>query len=209
MSLKYVILGLLTRHPYYGYELKREAEQLLGRGADLNPGQLYPLLRKLAEQQLIVGERIEQEDRPDKRVFTLTREGAGDLATWLDEPLPPPAGRTHLFLRFMVLSCVRPESRAEFLQHQRRALLSAIGQLVANRDAHDERDDIATRALREATILHTEADLKWIEWLETLDPSIREMGVPSQHAADHEPREEPHTSTTGASHANTNASAKQ
>jgi PadR family transcriptional regulator AphA len=70
MSLKYVLLGLLTRHSRYGYELKREAEQLLGNGAELNPGQLYPLLRKLAVQQLIEGERVEQEDRPDKRVFT-------------------------------------------------------------------------------------------------------------------------------------------
>jgi len=170
MSLKYLVLGLLTHQPQYGYELKHEAERLLGRGADLNPGQLYPLLRKLAEQQLIAGERIEQEDRPDKRVFTLTPEGARDLATWLDEPVPPQAGRTPLFLQLMVLSCVRPEGRAEFLQRQRHALLATIGQLVADREAHQDCDDLATCALREATILHAEADLKWIEWLESLDP---------------------------------------
>ncbi len=46
MSLKYVLLGLLKQHqPRSGYELKREAVQLLGRGAELNPGQIYPLLR--------------------------------------------------------------------------------------------------------------------------------------------------------------------
>src|SRR5260221_3781124 len=100
MSFKYVVLGLLTHHPYYGYELKREAEQLLGRGADLNPGQLYPLLRKLAAQQLIAGERIEQEDRPDKRVFTLTEAGARELATRLYEPVPPQAVRAPRFLTF-------------------------------------------------------------------------------------------------------------
>src|SRR5215510_7204371 len=93
MSLKYIVLGLLTQQPHYGYELKREADQLLGRGADLNPGQLYPLLRKLADQQLITGERIEQEDRPDKRVFTLTEAGAQDLCQWLEEPVPPKVER--------------------------------------------------------------------------------------------------------------------
>jgi DNA-binding PadR family transcriptional regulator len=169
VSLKYVLLGLLTRQPRYGYELKREAEQLLGRGADLNPGQLYPLLHKLAEQQLIVGERIEQEDRPDKRVFTLTDAGARELDTWLDEPLPPQVGRSPLFLRFMVLALVRPETRAAFLQQQRHTLLGYIGQLVADRAKQQHSDDLATSALREATILHTEADLKWIEWLESLD----------------------------------------
>jgi PadR family transcriptional regulator, phenolic acid-responsive transcriptional regulator len=168
VSLKYLVLGLLTQRPHYGYELKREAEQFLGCGAELNPGQLYPLLRKLAEQQLIAGERIEQEDRPDKRVFTLTAEGAHDLATWVDQPVPPPVGRTPLFLRFMVLTCVQPESRAAFLHQQRHALLAALGELVADRDTLHDCDDLATRALREATILHAEADLKWIEWLESL-----------------------------------------
>jgi DNA-binding PadR family transcriptional regulator len=170
MSLKYVLLGLLTRQPRYGYELKRESEQLLGHGAELNPGQLYPLLRKLADQGSIVGERIEQEDRPDKRVFTLTEAGAGDLDAWLDEPLLPQAGRSPLFLRFVVVALVRPQMRAAFLQQQRHTLLAFIGQVVADREKHRESDDLASSALREATILHAEADLKWIDWLESLDP---------------------------------------
>jgi len=169
MSLKYILLGLLTRQPRYGYELKHEAEQLLGSGAELNPGQLYPMLRKLAEQGFIVGERIEQEDRPDKRVFTLTEAGAGELDTWLDETLLPQAGRSPLFLRFIVVALVRPQMRAAFLQQQRHSLLAFIGQVVDDREKHRESYDLASTALREATILHAEADLKWVEWLESLD----------------------------------------
>lgn len=164
MSLKYMVLGLLTHQPYYGYELKRDAERMLGQGAELNPGQLYPLLRKLAEQQLIVGERIEQEDRPDKRVFTLTEAGERDLQGWLDEPVSLQIGRSHLFLRCLVLSLVRPTERATFLLQQRRRLLDDIGRLVNDRA---EDGDAPTAALRELTILHAEADLKWIEWLES------------------------------------------
>jgi len=169
MSLKYVLLGLLTQQPRYGYELKREAEQLLGNGAELNPGQLYPLLRKLAEQQLIAGERVEQEDRPDKRIFTLTEAGTQELSTWFDEPVSLSIGRPALFLRFVVLALVRPEAQADFLKEQRRRLLEFIGQLVADRTKHMDSEDISTRALRELTILHAESDLKWIEWLETLN----------------------------------------
>ena len=169
MSLKYVLLGLLTQHPRYGYELKHEAEQLMGKGAELNPGQLYPLLRKLAEQQLLAGERVEQEDRPDKRVFTLTEAGARELAAWFDEPIPLPVGRSALFLRFVVLSLVRPEARADFLREQRHRLLESIGQLVADRAKHQGSEDLSTRALRELTLLHAEADLKWIEWLASLE----------------------------------------
>ncbi len=166
MSLKYVLLGLLTQQPKHGYELKLEAERLLGGSAELNPGQLYPLLRKLAEQQLIAGERIEQEDRPDKRVFTLTEAGAHDLSQWLAEPAPPKVERSALFLRFVVLALVHRAEAPAFLQGQRRLLLEFIGQLVADRVEHQKVDDLATSALREAAIFHAEADLKWIEWLE-------------------------------------------
>lgn len=168
MSLKYVLLGLLTQAPRYGYELKREAERLLGGGAELNPGQLYPLLRKLADQQLIAGERVEQEDRPDKRVFSLTAAGESDLRGWLAEPVNLQMGRSALFLRFVVLALVQPEARLAYLREQRRRLLAYIGQLVADRAKYEQSDDLATRALREATILHAEADLKWVEWLEAL-----------------------------------------
>lgn len=168
MSLKYVLLGLLTQAPRYGYELKREAERLLGGGAELNPGQLYPMLRKLADQQLIAGERVEQEDRPDKRVFSLTEAGESDLRGWLAEPVNLQVGRSALFLRFVVLALVQPGARLEYLREQRRRLLTYIGQLVADRAKYEQSDDLATRALREATILHAEADLKWVEWLESL-----------------------------------------
>jgi DNA-binding PadR family transcriptional regulator len=170
MSLKYVLLGMLSQRPRYGYQLKSEAEQLLGSGAELNPGQLYPLLRRMADQGLLEGERIEQEDRPDKRVFTLTEAGQQALNAWFDEPVSLSVGRSALFLRFVVLMLVRPEERAAFLKEQRHRLLEFIGQLVADRAKHEESDDLATRALRELTLGHTEADLKWIEWLASLEP---------------------------------------
>jgi PadR family transcriptional regulator, regulatory protein AphA len=174
MSLRYVLLALIAERPRYGYELKHDAERLLGSGAELNPGQLYPLLRKLADQQLLTDERIEQEDRPDKRVFTLTATGAQDLCTWLAEPVPPQGGRSPLFLRFVVLALVKPEACAEFFQRQRHILLEHLGQLVADRIKRANSDDLATNALREATILHTEADLKWLEWLEAQVPAANE-----------------------------------
>jgi DNA-binding PadR family transcriptional regulator len=166
MSLKYVLLGLLTQQPKHGYELKLEAERLLGGSAELNPGQLYPLLRKLAEQRLIAGERIEQEDRPDKRVFTLTEAGAHDLDQWLAEPVLPKVDRTSLFLHLVVLALVRRTEAPAFLQGQRRLLLEFIRQLVDDRAKRQNADDLATSALREAAILHAEADLTWIEWLD-------------------------------------------
>ena len=168
MSLKYVLLGLLSQQPRYGYQLKPEAERLLGGGAELNPGQLYPLLRKLAEQHLIHGERVEQEDRPDKRVFTLTPAGHDDLMAWLDSPVDMQAARSGLYLRYVVIATVRPARLGDFLREHRHRLFEHIGQLVADRERLVDTDSLPTRILSEASIMHAEADLRWIEWLESL-----------------------------------------
>ena len=192
MSLKYVLLGLLRHSTRYGYELKHEAEQLLGGGAELNPGQLYPLLRKLAEQRLIVGKHVEQEDRPDKRVFTITEAGEQELQAWLDEPVNLQVGRSALFLHFLVQALVRPEACTDDLRQQRHRLLEYLGHLVADRAKHEQSDDLATRALHEAAILHTEADLKWIEWLVDLigpDAHLLNHQRPDVHSLNHQRKE--------------------
>ena len=168
MSLKHVLLGLLTRQDHYGYQLKPEAERLLG-GADLNPGQLYPLLRKMADQQLLTGQHVEQEVRPELTVFTLTDSGRADLMAWLEEPIEPMPARTTLFQRYVVLALVRPERVGVFLLSQQRRWLEYLGALVADRDKHATSEELASLVLREATILHVEADLKWLQWLQSLD----------------------------------------
>lgn len=169
MSLKYVVLGLLSLQPRYGYQLKPEVEELLGGGTQLNPGQLYPLLHKLAEQRLVLGERIEQEDRPDKRVFTLTPSGHSDLLAWLDMPADIQTTRSTLYLRYAVIATVQPERLGVFLREHRHRLFEHIAQLIVEREAGERTDTLSTRIVREASILHTEADLKWIEWLESLN----------------------------------------
>jgi DNA-binding PadR family transcriptional regulator len=166
MSLKYVVLGLLMHQSQHGYELKPEIEKLMGSGAELNPGQLYPLLRKLSEQDLIIGEHVEQEDRPDKRIFSITEKGKLDLDNWFEEAIANSGARTPLFYRIIVLKLVYPDKLIPFMHQHRQKLIVMIGQLVTDRDQYGATDDWVTRALREAAILQTEAELKWLGFLE-------------------------------------------
>jgi DNA-binding PadR family transcriptional regulator len=165
MSLKYVLLALLSQQSWYGYQLKPAAEQLLGGDASLNSGQLYTLLRKLDEQHLISGERIEQEDRPDKRVFIITESGQESLQAWIETPVASQIMRSELYLRYIILNLVRPEACPAFLYEQRRLLLAYIGDLVDDRMKHAGSSDLPTHTLRELTLFHVEADLRWIEFL--------------------------------------------
>jgi PadR family transcriptional regulator, regulatory protein PadR len=69
------------RVEHYGYTLKRE---LAGLGLDIDEGTLYPLLRRLENQGLLVSEWRE-EDKRNKRFYRLSPAGKSVLKELLAE----------------------------------------------------------------------------------------------------------------------------
>ena len=74
-----VLAQLRTEH--YGYTLKKE---LVDRGMDIDEGTLYPLLRRLESQGLLVSEWRE-EDKRNKRFYRLSPEGKRVLKELMSE----------------------------------------------------------------------------------------------------------------------------
>ncbi len=74
-----VLAQLRTEH--YGYTLKKE---LNDRGMDIDEGTLYPLLRRLETQGLLVSEWRE-EDKRNKRFYRLSADGTRVLEELLAE----------------------------------------------------------------------------------------------------------------------------
>jgi len=74
-----VLAQLRTEH--YGYTLKKE---LNDRGMDIDEGTLYPLLRRLETQGLLVSQWRE-EDKRNKRFYRLSEDGARVLEELLAE----------------------------------------------------------------------------------------------------------------------------
>jgi PadR family transcriptional regulator PadR len=69
------------RHEHYGYTLRKE---LAERGLEIDESTLYPLLRRLETQGLLVSEWRE-EDKRNKRFYLLSAEGEQILTRLLDE----------------------------------------------------------------------------------------------------------------------------
>ncbi|KAA6463158.1 PadR family transcriptional regulator [Acidobacteria bacterium AB60] len=72
--LTLAVLGQL-REEHYGYTLRKA---LADRGLEIEESTLYPLLRRLESQGLLVSEWRE-EDKRNKRFYRLSPEGAGVL----------------------------------------------------------------------------------------------------------------------------------
>lgn len=69
------------RVEHYGYTLRKE---LADRGMEIDEGTLYPLLRRLETQGLLVSEWREENKR-NKRFYRLSPEGKGVLKELLAE----------------------------------------------------------------------------------------------------------------------------
>jgi len=69
------------RVEHYGYTLRKA---LADRGLDIEEGTLYPLLRRLEDQGLLVSEWREEENR-NKRFYRLSPDGRAVLKALLSE----------------------------------------------------------------------------------------------------------------------------
>ncbi len=91
MSIDYAILGFLNYHPYTGYDLKKVLDSSVRHFWSADQSQIYRTLARLLEQNYIHMEKVEQSDRPDRKVYHITPAGRGALIAWLAGP-PPLSG---------------------------------------------------------------------------------------------------------------------
>jgi Predicted transcriptional regulators len=88
-TLKYAILGLLNRRPMTGYDIGKEFNFQLAEFWSAKHSQIYPELKKLVDEQLIVFDIEISGDVLEKKVYKITEKGKKDFLKWLkkDEPM--------------------------------------------------------------------------------------------------------------------------
>lgn len=90
MDVKTLCLAILSRGEASGYEIRKElAEGIFSVFCDAGYGSIYPALSKLTEEQLVTLRELEQEKRPDKKIYRITPTGRLALLDALrQKPLP-------------------------------------------------------------------------------------------------------------------------
>ena len=83
MSLDYAILGFLNYHPYSGYDLKKMLDMSVRHFWTADQSQIYRTLARLLEQGYLQMEKLEQDERPDKKIYHITPAGQTALQDWL------------------------------------------------------------------------------------------------------------------------------
>lgn len=80
--------------------------------------QIYPELARLEERGLVTYRVVEQQGRPDKKVYSITDAGRKALEGWVTEPPGAQPARDELVLKAYSLWLADPEGALELFREQ-------------------------------------------------------------------------------------------
>lgn len=103
-TLRYVILGLLSKEPMSGYDIKKAFEGEIGDFWYSNHSQIYPELNRMEQDGLIIGEEEIVGSKLTKKKYSITDSGQHMFEEWLAESLsslPPTRDEFAMKVYFM------------------------------------------------------------------------------------------------------------
>jgi DNA-binding PadR family transcriptional regulator len=168
MALEHAILVSLAEQPAAGADLTQRFDRSLGFFWSATHQQIYRVLGRMEADGWVRSRTVAQQDRPDKRVYSVSAAGRHELARWVAAPTPMEQFRSEVAVK------LRAASYAD-----RQAVLAQVHEHRADhaaRLAHYEQ--LAAREFPEPTRL-TDHDLDvylvlrggiglerfWVEWL--------------------------------------------
>jgi PadR family transcriptional regulator AphA len=110
MDIKTLCLGVLTEGDKTGYEIKQCFEEAFSHFFGAGFGSIYPALAELSREGLVTCRSVEQDKRPDKKVYRLTAAGQRVLVEELLATAPRHKVRSE-FLVLMYFAHLLPPER--------------------------------------------------------------------------------------------------
>jgi DNA-binding PadR family transcriptional regulator len=172
-GIRHFILGLLTQQPMSGYDIKRFLKSLSWLIEVPSLGSLYPSLHALLEDGLVTREVVTNQDRPSRKIYSITKAGEEALQEWLEQPSNSNASLKKFVMR---LALAGQLSQVGLLAHleQRRARVTA--QKIALEQALESEAksaDLGERLMLDYGLSLAAAELAW------LDSTLARLSQPS------------------------------
>jgi DNA-binding PadR family transcriptional regulator len=193
MSVRHAILGLLAQRPRHGYELRSAFSAVIGgdENWDVKPAQIYTTLERLEEAGLVSrASDMGQGDEPGRRIYAITPQGEIILQEWFSSGVVPEHQRDEFFVKLMTALVSGETNLSRLVQTQRRTLYQELHDATTLRDGYNPRLEMAQILLLDKSIMHLEADLRWLDFAEQRldevklqplpEPEIRPRGRPKK-----------------------------
>ena len=176
-ELESTLLALLALHPgASGYDLHRVLNLSTGYLLSASFSQIYPALKKLHDAGLVTYEEEPIENRPAKKLYSLTDEGREALSRWLTEPMKESLDFRPFVLKMAFAPLMDDATVAEHLKRELAMRKQIEEQFAASEKHADFYSFLDTSAVDIEKIdyawpmvnigLHS-LQCQWIAWLES------------------------------------------
>ncbi len=182
-SLELAVLGLLHETPMHGYELRKRVTALFGWGRVLSYGSLYPSLKQMLRDGLIVEdtsdfERIDtarpvgvastasalgpRAGRRGKIVYKLTGQGKERFAELVSAAGPSAWDDDNFGVRFAFFGATATETRLRILEGRRNRLEERLDGMRSSLGRSHGRADTYSYELRRHELESVEREVRWL-----------------------------------------------
>jgi len=167
MSFRYFALGLLTYQPMSGYDIKHFLESFDWLVGSPSFGSVYPALHALLEDGLVSVEVLHNDDKPSRKVYSITEEGKRVLLEWIKQPAEDDASLKPFLMRLMLFGDLSQGKLIAYLQQRRSQVEDHYANLERVAVAQDEAVSPGQRLAFDYGLAAAEAELAWLD--RTLD----------------------------------------
>ncbi len=196
MSLKHALLGFLNYGSMTGYELKKIFDPSIGHFWNAELSQMYPTLKQLESEGLVEMEVEVQADKPNRKVYSITDDGARELSDWLTQPAAHDQVREPLMIKVFFGASLPKQELIAVLRHRADELRQTIeaheqGRVLIGKFAETfglDREGFFWNLTLDAGLRHCSTGVGWIEeaidQIERLDDSFFAAERPRAEAMD-------------------------
>lgn len=181
MALAQAILSVLVADPSSGYDLAKRfdnsVEGSVGFFWNAKPQQIYRELSRLEDRGWLESETVRQENRPDKKIYSVTELGKQQFCEWIassEETAPIKDDLlVKLFAGYLVpRKLILAKLKAHRLEHQQKlAIYRQIEQQYFSNPGQLSEE----LKFNYATLLRgIHYELGWLSWCEQIVPLLKE-----------------------------------
>jgi DNA-binding PadR family transcriptional regulator len=181
MSVRHAILGLLAQRPRHGYDLRAAFSAVVGgdENWDVKPAQIYTTLERLEEAGLVeCTSDMGEGEEPARRIYAITTQGDAVLREWFASGVVPEHQRDEFFVKLMTALVSGEADTSRLVQTQRATLYQELHAATTMRDSYNPQTEMAQILLLDKSIMHLEADLRWLDFAELRLEEVKRQPLP-------------------------------
>lgn len=178
---RFAVLGILSYGPMSGYDIKKFYEQSVAGFWNESYGQIYPILKRLAEEGLATKSVHKQEGKPDRHIYAITKKGREELQQWLVEPTSRHIGRHETLLKLMFGKQISVADNILQIERFRNRQINELKEIetLKERFEHEEADDPNMPFWQLAFAYGEHVNWAYINWADEALASLRIMETKS------------------------------